>query len=92
MHRKVLQGLFGLQVSLQRNGNVLRTKVALSVREVDLTSPFCHKNYAHGPEHKLTEGDDRKPDGDRNVFHRHGVHPTITFSEVNSGTQNREGS
>lgn len=54
------------------------------MRELDRTSLHRRKSYHPYTEYKLTSGYNRKSKGDGDVFHRHGVYPTTTFSEINS--------
>lgn len=56
--------------------------VVLPTWELGRTSFYPCKSYHPYPKRKLTKGNNRKPKGDGNMFHRNGVYPTPMFSRI----------
>ena len=54
------------------------------MQEPRLTSLPHSNSYQPYPNDELRNGDDRKPNRDRNIPHRHGVYPTTRLSAINS--------
>lgn len=56
----------------------------------NLTSILSCKDRHGYPEYALSNSNGRKKKCDGDVFHRHGIHPTIMFSGTGSQVQNNE--
>lgn len=70
----------------QDSVSVLPMRMPYPIQEFNLTSILSCENCHAYSDCALNNSDNREHKGDRNVFHRHGVHPKRISSKADSWT------